>query len=66
MRSSYGRPRAAHEDVGPDAEDYLSRTVFESEPRVLFTGLLYPDGEPVLRYEHKDPIGFIHWDEMYQ
>ena len=45
----------------PNAEDYLSRKVFEIDD-VINTGILDASGRPIRVRERLDPIGFIRRD----
>lgn len=57
------RPRLADWYDGPDAEDYLSRTVYETESTPQQTGLYDCDGNELYSLIEKDPIGFVRWDD---
>ncbi|MCO5072096.1 MAG: hypothetical protein M9944_12900 [Rhizobiaceae bacterium] len=43
---------------GPDAEDYLARTVYESE-ELIDIGVLDSSGNKVMARKRMDPIGFV-------
>lgn len=55
--------RSDHDYTFTDAQEYLARTVHEPEPRMVNTGLLYPDGSPIIAYEAMGPIGFVRFEE---
>lgn len=55
--------RSEHDYTLTDAQEYLARTVHEPEPRMVNTGLLFPDGSPIMAYEATGPIGFVHFEE---
>jgi hypothetical protein len=44
-------------------EPYIpSLTVYCSDEDVVYdTGLVSPDGEPILGFEEREPLGFIHF-----
>jgi hypothetical protein len=46
----------------PDAENYLSRQVYETDPSPFPTGLLDASGEPLYAAYELDPIGFIRFE----
>lgn len=55
------RPRLAAMDNDPDAEDYLSRTVYEPDDAPQPTGLLDAQGNELYAINEMDPIGFIRF-----
>jgi hypothetical protein len=52
--------RSADIDDNTDAENYLSRTVYEPE-ELIDIGILDADGNKVMARRRLDPIGFIRW-----
>lgn len=58
------KPRLADIDYDPDAENYLSRTVYEPEPQAIRTGLLNAQGNDIYCVEERDPIGFVNWSKF--
>jgi hypothetical protein len=55
-------PKLADVDGEPDAENYLSRTVYENEPQVLKIGILDASGNDIYMIDEPDPIGFVRWE----
>lgn len=53
------RPRQAQIADDPDAENYLTRTVYETDPTPYETGILDQFGEPLWATYELDQIGFI-------
>ena len=52
------KPKAADWEIGPDAENYLARTVYEKEPTALETGILDQHGNMIHVFDEMEPIGF--------
>jgi hypothetical protein len=48
---------------GVDAENYLSRTVYEADPDLIDIGVMDADGNPIYAANAKAPIGFVHHKE---
>ncbi len=46
----------------PDAENYLARTVHETE-ELIDIGILDHAGNKVMARQRLDPIGFVRWSE---
>jgi hypothetical protein len=53
-----GKVRLADYDDGPDAEDYLSRTIYVPDETPYETGILDAQGNMILAQVRIDPIGF--------
>jgi hypothetical protein len=62
MREYVIRPRSADVTTEPDGENYLSRTVFETEELVEI-GVRDADGNKIMARRKMDPIGFIRHRE---
>lgn len=62
MRDYIIRPRSADMDQGPDGENYLARTVFETE-ELIDIGILDAAGNKVMARRRMDPIGYIRHRE---
>lgn len=60
MRRDYVTVRSAKIDEEVDAENYLSRTVYEPE-ELIDIGVLGSDGNKVMARRRMDPIGFVRW-----
>lgn len=60
MRRDYVIVRSAKIDEEVDAENYLSRTVYEPE-ELVDIGVLDSDGNKVMARRKMDPIGFVRW-----
>ena len=58
MREYVIRHRSAEIDQGPDGENYLARTVYETE-ELIDIGVLDAAGNKVMAHRRMDPIGFI-------
>jgi len=56
-------PRMADMDGYPDAEGYLSRTVFETDPTPYPTGILDSYGDPLYAAYELDPVGYVRWSD---
>lgn len=54
------KPRQAHIEDEPDAEDYLSRTVFESH-ELIDIGVMDNNGDPIMVRECMDQIGYVRF-----
>lgn len=52
--------RSAKIDEEVDAENYLARTVYESE-ELIDIGIVDSDGNKVMARRRIDPIGFVRW-----
>ena len=50
--------RLAHYEDGPDAENYLARTIFEPDDTPIETGILDADGRMIVYMMSIGPIGF--------
>ena len=46
-------------DEHMNAENYISRTVYETDPTPYQTGILDPFGEPLWAVIESDPMGFV-------
>lgn len=62
MRDYIIRRRAADIDSNIDGENYLAKTVHESE-ELINIGLLDSEGNKVMARRRMDPIGFIRHRE---
>lgn len=60
MRREYVTVRAAKIDEEVDGEQYLARTVYESE-ELIDIGILDSDGNKVMARRRLDVIGFVRW-----
>lgn len=60
MSRDYVIVRSAKIDEEVDAENYLSRTVYEPE-ELVDIGVLDSDGNKVMARRKMDPIGFVRW-----
>lgn len=60
MSRDYVIVRSAKIDEEVDAENYLSRTVYEPE-ELIDIGVLDSDGNRVMARRKMDPIGFVRW-----
>lgn len=54
--------RSGDIDENLNAENYLSRSVYETDPTPYPTGLLDAFGEPLYATYELDPIGFIRFE----
>lgn len=63
VRAPIASTRSDDDYTITDAQDYLARTVHEAEPRMVPTGLLFPDGSPIMAFEAMGPIGFVHFED---
>lgn len=52
--------RAANIDEEVDAENYLSRTVYEQH-ELIDIGVMDKDGNPIMARKKMNPIGFVHF-----
>jgi hypothetical protein len=52
------RPRLANIDEHVDGENYLARTVYETEYEPFETGILDADGKMIMAQYEKPEIGF--------
>lgn len=56
-------PTLADWRTGPDAENYIPRTVHEREPDApAFSGIYNADGQKLYRVSSPKRIGFVHYD----
>ena len=57
------KPRAADIDIDsdPDAENYLSRTVYEPDSAPQPTGLFDANGNELYAIDEREAIGFVRW-----
>ena len=53
--------RSGDIDENLNAECYLARTVFETDPTPYQTGILDPFGEPLWAVIESDPIGYVRF-----
>ena len=64
MKRYFTRPRLADYDSGPDAENYLSRTVYEPDQTPYETGIFDAAGNMMYAQVIFDQIGFVRTDEV--
>ena len=63
MNKVYAKKSQIKADFWLDFPIPSTITVFEDVYEPMETGILDPDGEPIVSYYVKEPIGFIHWEE---